>query len=56
MVKNDLEELKKSISPSYEESALDLENQLPNLSREYEKLTSEISKKGSNGTKKSTSL
>ncbi|XP_011423676.3 tripartite motif-containing protein 2 [Magallana gigas] len=46
IVKNDLEEMEKSISPSYEEGALDLENQLANLSREYEKLTSEISKKG----------
>lgn len=39
-------ELVNCISPSYEEIAIDLENQLANLDGEYEKITTEIFKQG----------
>ncbi|XP_034306742.2 tripartite motif-containing protein 3-like [Magallana gigas] len=46
IIQKDVEELKIHISPSYEEIALDLENQLANLDEGYEKLTTEMSKQG----------
>nr|XP_034305151.1 tripartite motif-containing protein 3-like [Crassostrea gigas] len=46
VIKKDAEELKNRISPSYEEIALDLENQLLNLDGGYEKLTTTMSKQG----------
>nr|XP_034306434.1 uncharacterized protein LOC105325709 [Crassostrea gigas]XP_034306435.1 uncharacterized protein LOC105325709 [Crassostrea gigas] len=45
-IKNDAKELVNCISPSYEELALDLENQLANLDGGYEKITTEISTQG----------
>ncbi|XP_065937737.1 tripartite motif-containing protein 2 [Magallana gigas] len=45
-IENDAKELVNCISPSYEEIALDLENQLANLDGGYEKITTEISKQG----------
>ncbi|XP_052677900.1 uncharacterized protein LOC128158951 [Crassostrea angulata] len=46
VIKDDTEVLENRISPSYEDIALDLENQLANLDGEYEKLTSAMSKQG----------
>uniref|UniRef100_K1Q5U1 Tripartite motif-containing protein 3 n=1 Tax=Magallana gigas TaxID=29159 RepID=K1Q5U1_MAGGI len=46
IIEKDAEELKFSISPSYEEIARELENQLANLDGGYEKLTTDISKQG----------
>ncbi|XP_078341591.1 uncharacterized protein LOC111108733 [Crassostrea virginica] len=40
----DREELEEHIVPTYEEIAIDLENQISNLDGEYKKLTTEISK------------
>ncbi|XP_078326764.1 uncharacterized protein LOC111124059 [Crassostrea virginica] len=40
----DREELEEQILPTYEEIAVDLENQITNLDGEYKKLTSEMSK------------
>nr|XP_022322628.1 uncharacterized protein LOC111124059 [Crassostrea virginica] len=40
----DREELEEQILPTYEEIAIDLENQITNLDGEYKKLTSEMSK------------
>ncbi|XP_052676951.1 uncharacterized protein LOC128158233 [Crassostrea angulata] len=45
-MKRDIKELKNHISPTYEEIALDLENQLANLDGGYEKLTTTMSKQG----------
>lgn len=45
-------ELVNCISPSYEEIAIDLENQLANLDGEYEKITTEIFKQGEEWHKK----
>eukprot|EP00105_Crassostrea_gigas_P042296 XP_019926444.1 PREDICTED: uncharacterized protein LOC109619818 [Crassostrea gigas] len=45
-IKKDAEELQNIISPTYEEMAQDLENQIVNLDEGYEKLTVEISKQG----------
>nr|XP_034318480.1 uncharacterized protein LOC117686812 [Crassostrea gigas] len=45
-IKKDTNELENHISPTYEEIALDLKNQLANLDGGYEKLTSTISKQG----------
>nr|XP_034307137.1 uncharacterized protein LOC117682814 isoform X2 [Crassostrea gigas]XP_034307138.1 uncharacterized protein LOC117682814 isoform X2 [Crassostrea gigas] len=45
-IKKDTKELENQISPTYEEIALDLENQLANLDGGYEKLTTTISKQG----------
>ncbi|XP_011440914.3 tripartite motif-containing protein 2 [Magallana gigas] len=45
-IKNDTKELENHISPTYEEIARDLENQLANLDGGYEKLTKTISKQG----------
>ena len=39
----DREELEEQILPTYEEIAIDLENQITNLDGEYKKLTSEMS-------------
>nr|XP_034306742.1 tripartite motif-containing protein 3 [Crassostrea gigas] len=46
IIQKDAEELKIRISPSYEQIALGLENQLANLDEGYEKLTTEMSKQG----------
>ncbi|XP_052679548.1 uncharacterized protein LOC128160297 [Crassostrea angulata] len=46
IIKKDREELENYISPSYEETALQLENQLANLEGGYEKLTLTITKEG----------
>nr|XP_034306449.1 RANBP2-like and GRIP domain-containing protein 5/6 isoform X2 [Crassostrea gigas] len=45
-IKKDTKELKNHISPTYEEIALDLDNQLANLDGGYDKLTTTISKQG----------
>eukprot|EP00105_Crassostrea_gigas_P037626 XP_019921774.1 PREDICTED: uncharacterized protein LOC109618460 [Crassostrea gigas] len=45
-IKKDTKELENHISPTYEEIALDLENELANLDGGYEKLTTTISKQG----------
>ncbi|XP_065938053.1 tripartite motif-containing protein 2-like [Magallana gigas] len=45
-IKKDTQEFKNHISPTYEEIARDLENQLTNLDGGYEKLTTTISKQG----------
>eukprot|EP00105_Crassostrea_gigas_P020049 XP_011438729.1 PREDICTED: uncharacterized protein LOC105336199 [Crassostrea gigas] len=45
-IKKDTKELKNHISPTYEEIALDLENQLANLDGGYDKLTTTMSKQG----------
>eukprot|EP00105_Crassostrea_gigas_P035712 XP_019919860.1 PREDICTED: tripartite motif-containing protein 45-like [Crassostrea gigas] len=45
-IEKDTKELENKISPSYEEIAQDLENQLANLDGGYEKITTEISKQG----------
>ncbi|XP_065921514.1 tripartite motif-containing protein 3-like [Magallana gigas] len=46
IIKKDTKELENLISPTYEEIALDLENQLANLDGGYEKLTTTMSKQG----------
>nr|XP_034317455.1 uncharacterized protein LOC105322040 [Crassostrea gigas] len=46
VIKKDAEELENHISPTYEEIALHLENQLADLDGEYEKLTTTITKQG----------
>ncbi|XP_052677676.1 uncharacterized protein LOC128158757 [Crassostrea angulata] len=46
VIKRDTKDLKNQISPKYEEIARDLENQLANLDRGYEKLTTTMSKQG----------
>uniref|UniRef100_A0A8W8LX18 Tripartite motif-containing protein 3 n=1 Tax=Magallana gigas TaxID=29159 RepID=A0A8W8LX18_MAGGI len=45
-IEKDTEELVNTLSPTYEEIARDLENQLANLDGGYEKLTSAMSKQG----------
>ncbi|XP_052677682.1 uncharacterized protein LOC128158765 [Crassostrea angulata] len=45
-IKKDTQEFQNHISPTYEEIALDLENQLANLDGGYEKLTTTMSKQG----------
>ncbi|XP_052679593.1 uncharacterized protein LOC128160330 [Crassostrea angulata] len=45
-IEKDTDELKNIISPTYEDIARDLENQLANLDRGYEKLTTTMSKQG----------
>ncbi|XP_052679942.1 uncharacterized protein LOC128160628 [Crassostrea angulata] len=45
-IEKDAEELVNTLSPTYEEIARDLENQLANLDGGYEKLTSAMSKQG----------
>ncbi|XP_065938071.1 uncharacterized protein [Magallana gigas] len=45
-IKKDTQEIENHISPTYEEIAHDLENQLANLDGGYEKLTSAMSKQG----------
>eukprot|EP00105_Crassostrea_gigas_P021693 XP_011440913.1 PREDICTED: uncharacterized protein LOC105337743 [Crassostrea gigas] len=45
-IKKDTNELENHISPTYEEIACDLENQLANLDVGYEKLTTTMSKQG----------
>ncbi|XP_065938096.1 tripartite motif-containing protein 2-like [Magallana gigas] len=45
-IEKDTEELVNTISPTYEEIARDLENQLANLDGGYEKLTTTMSKQG----------
>ncbi|XP_052676325.1 uncharacterized protein LOC128157755 [Crassostrea angulata] len=45
-VKKDTEKIEKLISPSYEEIARDLEDQLANLDEGYEKLTTTMSRQG----------
>ncbi|XP_065937718.1 uncharacterized protein [Magallana gigas] len=45
-IKKDTKELENNISPTYEDIALDLENQLANLDGGYDKLTTTISKQG----------
>uniref|UniRef100_K1QSC9 Uncharacterized protein n=1 Tax=Magallana gigas TaxID=29159 RepID=K1QSC9_MAGGI len=45
-IENDAKEFVNCISPSYEEIARDLENQLANLDGGYEKIRTEISKQG----------
>nr|XP_034306436.1 uncharacterized protein LOC109617698 [Crassostrea gigas] len=45
-IENDAKELENCIFPSYEEFALDMDNQLANLDGGYEKITTEISKQG----------
>ncbi|XP_065937721.1 uncharacterized protein [Magallana gigas] len=45
-IKKDTKELENHISPTYEEIALDLENQLANLDGGYDKLTTTMSKQG----------
>ncbi|XP_052678847.1 uncharacterized protein LOC128159706 [Crassostrea angulata] len=45
-IKKDTKELENHISPTYEEIARDLENQLANLDGGYEKLTTTMSKQG----------
>nr|XP_034305060.1 uncharacterized protein LOC117682152 [Crassostrea gigas] len=45
-IKKDTKELENHISPTYEEIALELENQLANLDGGYEKLTTTMSKQG----------
>lgn len=44
-IKRDIKELEKFISPTYEDAANNLENQITNLEKEYEKLTTDLSKK-----------
>lgn len=46
IVKNDLERFENSISPSYEKHTFELENQLAYVEREYDRITTEISKRG----------
>uniref|UniRef100_K1RC11 Uncharacterized protein n=1 Tax=Magallana gigas TaxID=29159 RepID=K1RC11_MAGGI len=46
VIENDAEKLQKLISPKYEEIALELDNQIANLDRGNEKLTTNISKQG----------
>nr|XP_034305027.1 uncharacterized protein LOC109620411 [Crassostrea gigas] len=46
VIKKDTKDLENHIAPTYEEIALDLENQLACLDGGYEKLTSEMSKQG----------
>ncbi|XP_065938129.1 uncharacterized protein [Magallana gigas] len=46
IIEKDTEELVNTLSPTYEEIARDLENQLANLDGGYEKLTSAMSKQG----------
>eukprot|EP00105_Crassostrea_gigas_P043321 XP_019927469.1 PREDICTED: uncharacterized protein LOC105339610 [Crassostrea gigas] len=45
-IKKDTQEFENHISPTYEEIAIDLENQLANLDGGYEKLTTTMSKQG----------
>ncbi|XP_052676952.1 uncharacterized protein LOC128158234 [Crassostrea angulata] len=45
-IKKDTKELENHISPTYEEIAFDLENQLANLDGGYDKLTTTMSKQG----------
>nr|XP_034305820.1 uncharacterized protein LOC117682428 [Crassostrea gigas] len=45
-IKKDTEKIEKHISPTYEEIARDLENQLANLDEGYEKLTTIMSRQG----------
>ncbi|XP_034309589.2 uncharacterized protein [Magallana gigas] len=45
-IEKDTEEIVKTISPTYEEIASDLENQLANLDGGYEKITTAMSKQG----------
>nr|XP_034305817.1 uncharacterized protein LOC117682427 [Crassostrea gigas] len=45
-IKKDTEKIEKHISPTYEEIARDLEDQLANLDEGYEKLTTTMSKQG----------
>lgn len=44
-IKKDIKELEEVISPTYVDAANNLENQIANLEKEYEKLTTELSKK-----------
>ncbi|XP_052681025.1 uncharacterized protein LOC128161699 [Crassostrea angulata] len=46
VIKKDAKELENHISPTYDEIALDLENQLANLDKGYEKLTTTMSNQG----------
>ncbi|XP_065937736.1 tripartite motif-containing protein 2-like [Magallana gigas] len=45
-IKNDAKELENCFFPSYEEIALNMDNQLSNVDGGYEKITTEISKQG----------
>uniref|UniRef100_K1QEA2 3'-phosphate/5'-hydroxy nucleic acid ligase n=1 Tax=Magallana gigas TaxID=29159 RepID=K1QEA2_MAGGI len=46
VIENDAEKLQNLISPKYEETALELDNQIANLDEEYKKLITVISKQG----------
>ncbi|XP_062575923.1 E3 ubiquitin-protein ligase TRIM45-like [Saccostrea cucullata] len=46
ILNNDLKELEKRICPTYEEIALDLNSEIINLEKNYEKLTTAVTKQG----------